>query len=626
MSEKIWKSSFVLFVLATFVLTGTFGPLTIASVAAPRQQDNEETEPNDDTDQADEIQVNKNKVGTIPVSNPSDTDYFKIITEIGRQYEVRLDESPPKESDRFELALYDGAGNLLNETETAGGSTSLTWTSSTEEYYFSVRAVSIGTEDAHYDIGVVRFGLTPTATSPPSWDSCEINDSLTGTWSSSTPPGGPCPISVGATVEDLNFVPYTGEASPNPDYFLVSVKAGRNYRLETRVTAGVDTVVYLYPPGVTNDSQYIASNDDTPGLGLGSRIEWTPPADGAYRIKVENREPLPHESNETYDLVVQDITPTPTPTHTPPSTTLTPTATPRPVTVPGSPDAFEPNYDFSRATLIGLDATYTGLNFVPWAGTEPDTDFYKLWVVAGKLYTCETSELGTATNTNIIFCSGKSWEQCFAGNDNAEPFDPNDPYRSRLKFFSSYDGYLYLVIGQVGADQVLPEEWKNLSYNLRCYIEVPGTATPTPTSEYAPPSPSTATPQPRSTSAPDTPVPSPTLAQIVVRPMTTPPPPPTPLPAVTPTAGLYIVNLSVYYDRNANGTVDAGEGISDVLARAYDIMDGELLSIDYTDEQGAIRFSLPTAGPVRISVPFFSFNQVVTNNNAQIPIRILPRP
>ena len=623
MSVKAWKSpTFMLTVLAVFLLTSAFSHVAATNFSLPRQQSSEQ-EPNDTPAQANTIEVNVNIVGTVPASNPSDTDYFVLNSEPGRQYEVRLDEAPVSGDYRFALALYDNNENLLNETETPGGNTSLTWTANSDTYYFSVKAVSIGSNDAPYEIRVIRFGLTPTATSPPSWDSCEINDSLGGTWSSSTPPGGPCPISVGATVEDLNFVPYSGQPSPNPDYFLVSVKGGRNYRLETQVTAGVDTVVYLYPPDTIDDSQYIAVNDDAPGLGLGSRIEWTPPADGAYLIKIENREPLPHESNETYDLLVRDTTPTPTATHTPPSTTSTPTGTPPPVSVPGSPDAFEPNYDFSRATLIGLDTKYTGLNFVPWTGSDIDTDFYKLWVVAGKLYTCETLELGTATNTNIIFCSGKSWEQCFAGNDNVEPFDPNDPYRSRLKFFSTYDGYLYLVIGQVGAAEVLPEEWKNLNYSLRCYIEMPGTATPTPTGDYVPPA-STATPQP--TSAADTPQPSPTLAQIVVRPMTTPPPPPTAPPAVTPTAGLYVVNLSIYYDRNVNGVADAGEGISDVLARAYNVTDGKLLSIDYTDEQGAIRFSLPTTGPVRVSVPFFSFNQVVTSNDAHIPIRISPRP
>jgi hypothetical protein len=301
--------------------------------------------------------------------------------------------------------------------------------------------------------------------------------------------------------------------------------------------------------------------------------------------------------------------------------------------VPGNPDAYEPNFWFDRASLIGLDAKYSNLNFVPWDGAGPDTDFYKLWVVAGKLYTCETTDLGTATNTNIIFCSGPSWEQCFSGNDNVEPFDPNDPYRSRLKFFSSYDGYLYIVIGQVGAEQILPEEWKNLTYSLQCYINQPGTATPTPIGQ----SPSTtATPRPtsatESTATPvsDTPIPLPTATpvQLVVRPMTTPTPPSAAadMPVATATPGLYVLEMLLYYDQNENGQSDPGEGISSVLARAYDALNGELLSIDYTDETGYLRFTVPTRGPVRVSVPFFGFNQIVTTTDTDIQIRIAPRP
>ena len=217
----------------------------------------------------------------------------------------------------------------------------------------------------------------------------------------------------------------------------------------------------------------------------------------------------------------------------------------------------------------------------------------------------------------MIFCSGPSWEQCFAGNNDVEPFDPNDPYRSRLRFFSSYDGDLYVVAGQVGAEQILPEEWENLSYSLQCYIGQPGTATPTPTSEYVP---STSTP------APATAVSSPTAAQLVVRPLTTPAAPPTSVPIATSAPDVYVVEILLYYDRNQNSKADAGEGISDVLARIYDAIDGALLSVDYTDETGYLRFNVPAGGPIRVSVPFFSFDQIVTATDTNIQIRIAPHP
>jgi hypothetical protein len=614
------RKRFLILVVLLLLISLTNHAAGVAS-ALPLFQGDTETEPNDTPAQANPIDVNQRIVGAIPATNPSDIDYFVLTSERGRQYEVRLDEEPVSADYRLRLALYDGNENLVSEAETSGGSTSLTWTAETTAYYFSVEAVEIDQDDATYAIRVVRFGTTPTPTRPPAWDDCEINDSLTGVWSTNVPPGGPCPISVGATVDELNFVPYSGQPTPNVDYFLVSVKAGRNYRVETEVTPGVDTVLYLYPPGATDESQYIAFNDDAPGLGLGSRINWTPAADGSYIIRVENLEPLPHESSETYDLSVRDVSPTPT--FTPVSTPSTATPTVTAVRIPGSPDVFEPNYSFERATLIGLGTKYTNLNFVPWTGTGVDNDFYKLWIIAGKLYTCESLDLGTATNTNLILYSCPSNECGFVGNDNVEPFDPNDPYRSRITFFSSYSGYLYLLLGQVGTDRILPEEWANLSYSLQCFIEQPGTATPTPTSPFAPTP--VSTPQPTSTPESAAPPATPTSAPLVVLPMTTPTRPPAPGALTTPTPSLFSVQVVLYYDRNQNMQLDAGEGIRDVLTRAYDAVTGELLSVDYSDETGFLSFTLPTRGPVRISVPFFGFEQIVTQTGASVQIRIAPR-
>ena len=631
---KLKKSAFTLVFLTILLLSSPVGQVAAVGKAAPLWQGSE-TEPNDTPAQANTILVNERLVGQIPLANSADKDFFVLTTEVGRDYEVRLDESPVSTSFRLDLSLFDGDQNLIIEDDTTGGSGALSWTANTTTYFFSVSAADISDIDAAYEILLFRFGITPTPTSAPAWDDCEINDSLTGSWSTTVPPGGPCPVSVGATVSGLNFVPFTGQSSPNSDYFLVSVKAGRSYRLETTVEAGVDTVVYLFTPGATDESQFIAMSDDAPGLGLGSRIEWSPTADGAYLIRVENREPLPHESDETYTLLVSDITPTPVPTATP----GTPTATSPPFTIPGSPDTYEPNYDFGRATLIGLDTDYSNLNFVPWTGTEPDNDFFKLWVASGKLYTCETFGLGAATNTNMILCNGSGWEYCFAGNDDVLPFESGDPYRSRLTFFSSYNGYLYIILGQVGAEQILPEEWADLSYGLRCFIDQPATATPTPTSPFVPPPPPTATPQPTattpvqmtSTRSPTPPgdvtvVPSPTPMQLVVLPLTTPVPPPPATPVGTPIPSLYVIDLSIFYDRNGNARMDPGEGILDVLARAYDAISGDLLSIFYTDTNGIVRFTVPTKGPVRIRVPFFGFDQIVTGQNSSIQIRILPRP
>ncbi len=470
-----------------------------------------------------------------------------------------------------------------------------------------------------YDIlieDVTAAAATPTYTPiPPStgWDSCESNDSIDGSW-----PGGPCLLLLDIAKNNMNFIASSGGTLPNEDYYTFQAKSGHVYRITTDVSGGADTEMWLYNP--SNDA---VTYDDDGGSGLGSAME-VALGDGYHKIRVRDRmRSGSPTTSQTYNILVQDIT-------------GASTAAPPP-SIPGVPDAFEPNYSFERASLIGLDTNYTNLNFVPWSGTEKDTDFYKLWVVSGKIYTCETFGLGTAANTNMIFCRGESWDHCFAGNDNVQPFEPATPHRSRLTFFSDYDGWLYVMLGQVGAEQILPEEWKNLSYSLKCAIGLPGTATPTPTSPYVAPSPTpqptspeiTATPIPGVDDTPipevdDTPTPKP-AAPIVVRTMTAPTPPSVPTPP-TPAPSIYDIELLLYYDENQNSQADLGEGISDVLARAYDALNGDLLGIEYTDEVGTLRFAVPANGPVRVSVPFFGFNQVITAITANIQIRIAPLP
>ncbi len=583
-----------------------------------------ETEPNDTLDTADAIDVNLTMRGVILTTQTDDIDWYRLIlsdTDLGRNFQATLEEVLPDADYQLELNLYDAGGSLV-KTASSGSTTLVDWTSNVITYYLRVRATEFDVPNApgdlDYNLTIVRFATTPTPSptaTPVPWDDCEINDNIDGAW-----PGGPCLLAVGIEETDLNFVPATGQPAPNNDYFTFLAKAGHVYRVTTSVAGGADTEMWLYDPS----NAQIAYDDDG-GDGYGSRIERTL-GDGYYKMLVRDRNVSASPSTaQTYDIVVEDLTPS-TPTPTPTGTPGTPTVTPTPLSIPGQPDAFEPNYDFSRAALIGLDTKYTNLNFVPWSGTQQDNDFYKLWVVAGKLYTCETLELGTATNTNMILYSAANFQSGFAGNDDVVPFDPADPYRSRITFFSSYNGYLYILLGQVGAAQVLPEEWADLSYSLKCFIEQPGTATPTPTSAFVPPpdQPS-ATPQPTLPSDAPTALPTATPAQLVVVPMTTPTPPPPPA-ATTPAPELFVIEVLLYFDQNSNAQSDPQEGVSDVLVRAFDALTGEMLSIDYTDEMGYLRFTVPGSGPIHVNVPFFGFDQIVTQSNSSIQIRIAPRP
>jgi hypothetical protein len=536
-------------------------------------------------------------------------DYFTFLAKAGHTYRITTDVHGGADT---HMLLYDTADNEIAYDDDGGSGAGSHIEMDLDDGWYKIlvldrlgsttpstsQTYDILVEDVTAAAATATFTPTPVSTS---WDACEINDNI-----DVNSPNGPCLLLMEIRKSNLNFIPYSGQAVPNNDYFKFQAKNGHTYRITTDVSGGADTEMWLYNPSNTE----IAYDDDG-GTGLGSEIQATL-GDGFYRVLVRDRLGSGQPgSSQTYSIIVEDVSGE---------------VQPGPPSVPGTPDSFEPNYSFERASLIGLDRIYTNLNFVPFIGTDPDTDFYKLWVTSGKLYTCETSDLGTAANTNIIFCSGESWDHCFAGNDDVVPFDPNDPHRSRLTFFASYTGYLYVMLGQVGAEQILPEEWKNLSYSLECRIDLPGTATPTPTSPYVAP-----TPQPTATpdlAAEDTPLPSPTATsppQIVVRPMTSPTPPSAPPPA-TPAPSLYSIELMLYYDENENGLTDPGEGIADVLVRAYDAISGALLSPNYTDETGSLRISVPADGPVRVSVPFFGFNQVVTTTQANIQIRIAPRP
>jgi hypothetical protein len=291
-------TTLILVWLLVLLLTSTTTSVTAARIIKPLRPAAVEIEPNDHPAQANLIAIDEDIVGRIPLTATHDIDWFVLTTEVGSTYEVRLDEWPYSADYRLNLALYDGSGLRITAADTSGGDAVLDWYAQGTEYYLRVYALEIGFEDANYRLRVLRLATGV--------DACEINDSLTGTRSLTLPPGGPCRVFVGNLYSDLNFVPYTGQPSPNPDYFQVWLWSGRRYRLETTVTPGVDTVIYLFTPGATDDSQFVASDDDS-GEGLGSQIEWEPSSDGFHIVRVVNIALLPHDTDETYKLSVIDL-------------------------------------------------------------------------------------------------------------------------------------------------------------------------------------------------------------------------------------------------------------------------------------------------------------------------------
>lgn len=85
--------------------------------------------------------------------------------------------------------------------------------------------------------------------------------------------------------------------------------------------------------------------------------------------------------------------------------------------------------------------------------------------------------------------------------------------------------------------------------------------------------------------------------------------------------------MTIYYDANLNTTPELTEGIMDVAVALYDSGTGELLSLGFTNEAGNVRFGpLLTTGPVRMSVPFLGYSQLISETSAAIQLRVAPRP
>jgi len=99
---------------------------------------------------------------------------------------------------------------------------------------------------------------------------------------------------------------------------------------------------------------------------------------------------------------------------------------------------------------------------------------------------------------------------------------------------------------------------------------------------------------------------------------------PTPTPA-GPARQMVTADLRVYYDANQNGVADPGEGVVGLPVRVYDDVTGALLAQGFTDDSGHAVFTVPSAGPIRVIVPYLDFQTIVPPSGAAIPVLISPR-
>ncbi len=400
------------------------------------------------------------------------------------------------------------------------------------------------------------------------------------------------------------------------DYFQFFGKKGSTYQVYTTdVEAGLDTLLKVYNP----NGKKIAENDDVEVANTRSQVEVTVSENGFYFAEIINKDPT-DPTNKTYAFGVDEILP---PTPTPTSTRV------------GQLDSCEPNNTLDTACLIGPGAVKSNMNFIPPEGTEQDTDFYRLPVIPGVLYTCETQNLSAVNDTNIIFLdhNGNDFNPPLGNNDRA----PGDT-SSLLSWFSTYQGNLYVVVGPVNVPPY--NETPQFTYDIVCNsVAASPTPFPTATTAFVPPTGNGGTGGTGNVFPTNTPAVFPTLpptptpidfANLVP----TPAPPPIvgfqPLPTATPVAAAQqttTVQVTVYYDSNFNFTPELTEGILDVAVELYDNSTGELLAFGYSNEAGVIRFdSIASLGAIRVEVPYLNYSQVVVGASANILLRVEPRP
>lgn len=510
---------------------------------------------------------------------------------------------------------FDGTGKAGIDYVFEQGT--LEFTETDETLDFAVQTIPNSRVDGDRTVNVFLFGADPDIDVDPATAVLTIKDNeptptSTSSGATATPvfvdiyePNNTIDTAFGTSV-GTELCAATLWPAGDIDWYKFVLKKNYPYQILTSdLSSGLDTTLSVYNPS----GDLIASNDDYEFGNLASRVVLTAGQDGYYYAKIQNKS-TSDPANKTYCFEVTETQPTATPTGLPTSTR-----------VPGA-DICEYNGDFSSACLTG-SGTVLDMNFVPVWGEGPDNDYYRLWVKPGLMYTCETFDLSSVNDTNMILYDGN--QNGIGGNDDKSP----DDFGSQVSYYATYTGWLYILVGPV-----VPVSYDDsflYTYSLQC-TEVLASPTPIPPPTQPPYTgpivrPPTATPTPKETAVMTVTVPIAIATMATVTPTPTPNVIIQPLPTSTPpvSGGRSVdFDLTVYYDANQNFTPELTEGVEDVAVAVYDNTTNELLAFGYTNEAGVIRFnSLTASGAIRVSIPYLQFNQVGTGNS-NVFIRVAP--
>ncbi len=234
---------------------------------------------------------------------------------------------------------------------------------------------------------------------------------------------------------------------PNQDVDNASflAKAGRTYRVYTSDLApGVDTLLT-----VTVVAMVLTNDDARPGT-LNSEIVFRNDAglDAVVLVRVTNRGQ--YGPDQRYNLILEEIIPTPTstpvPTATPsttstpppqPTATNTPTPTNTPTATPDLRDIYEPDDVSPRPIAVGETQTR---NFHP----ELDVDKVAFVAKAGRFYQAITSDLALGVDTHLMVALGS---QQLENDDYSPPGSGN--FASAVCFQAALDGAAVVTVSNV---------------------------------------------------------------------------------------------------------------------------------------------------------------------------------
>ena len=563
----------------------------VVTMAAPSSAPLLDIEPNDSFDYAEPILVPFNGTGYLSqtVGPGSDSqDYYEITNAtIGSNYRASLSILSSIAGMSAEMTLYHGNRNVIS-----GPSSTISWQAVTTTYYILIEskpAITTTDQLVYYRLRIDQLEPTstprpPTNTPPPT--AISTADPYEGSPNNNVPARAYVfPVTTYLKLGDYLGVATFHTLDPNrdEDWYKFWGKDDKWYQVTTSELNGVDTRLEIFR---SDGTSRITSNDDGGG-GYASMVAFEATYDGYYYIRVHNKV----NAVGSYNMTVEEIgEPAPGATSTP---------------GPGlnsKADPCEENADFSTACVIAANDPKK-FNFVPPYGGV-DNDFFKLWIKPGFNYECATSDLDAGVDPNMIVFTGPSWDNAIGGNDDVEPGD----FNSYFAYYAAYEGWLYILVGY--GDRT-PSDIYNSNYTLECKMSKPGVPTAVPTV------PTTSTPKPSAPPPSATP-----FEGLTIRQLTTP----TPIPGTPSEPSFVIVNLLVYYDANGDGQPGAGEGVRGVAVQAYDVATDGLLAQGVTDEQGHIEFTVTAQGPVRVSVSFFGFSQIVAGEEAVIRLRVPSRP